>query len=367
MKRLFTPLLLLSTLLLGACSMTQKSETSSAAPPAPRRAAGSKVDTLPRKVVVATSMARFAGTLEERTSRGVEVVEAMAAEAARMGKGLDLCILPEYAICAGKSKFGKQQAVPLEGAVSDTLGGVARKHHTYLIVPMIMREGDGSGRASNAAVLFGRDGKVAGIYRKVHVVADLAVKDRAESLEGGLTPGSETPVFNCDFGKLGIQICWDNCYPDGWKKLADQGAEIVAWPTASPANIRAAYYAQQHSYYVASATPRDNAAIYNPTGMYSGQVISEGQGWGKVLVREIDLSYAILGWTAPLEDGASLSRKYGDRVGYQYSPREDEGLFWSNDPHMTIGQMVRDLGLLQFGDHLRKSLALENDIRAGRP
>ena len=88
---------------------------------------------------------------------------------------------------------------------------------------------------SNAAVLVDRQGAIAGIYRKVHPVAMLGHDD----LENGITPGCDFPVFDCDFGKLGIQICWDIVFDDGWQALADKGAEIVVWPTRSPATALA--------------------------------------------------------------------------------------------------------------------------------
>ncbi len=53
-------------------------------------------------------------------------------------------------------------------------------------------------------------------------------------MEGGTTPGKNLPVFDCDFGKLAIQICYDMEFDRGWQELARQGAELIAWPTQSP-------------------------------------------------------------------------------------------------------------------------------------
>jgi len=91
------------------------------------------------------------------------------------------------------------------------------------------------------------------IYRKMHPVA-LVGKD---DLEGGVTPGGATPVFACDFGKLGVQICWDIQFDDGWQALANAGAEIVAWPSASPAKALPAARAGRHRYFIVSSTWRD--------------------------------------------------------------------------------------------------------------
>jgi predicted amidohydrolase len=97
--------------------------------------------------------------------------------------------------------------------------------------------------------LFDRRGEVAGIYRKAHPVAYV----NSDVLEGGIKPGRDFPVFDCDFGKLGVQICWDIQFDDGWDALAKAGAEIVAWPTASPATASAAARAAQHRFYVVSS------------------------------------------------------------------------------------------------------------------
>src|SRR5262249_44790388 len=153
--------------------------------------------------------------------------------------------------------------------VRDTVGALARKHRAYIIAPLDLAEdGPGGATRSNAAVLFDRRGEIAGIYRKRHPVAYVGHDD----LDRGITPGRGGPVFARDFGRLGIQICWDIQYPDGWDALAAGGAEIVAWPTASPATVLPAAYAARHRSYVVSSTWRDNATAYEPTGMVAARV-----------------------------------------------------------------------------------------------
>src|SRR5262249_29509810 len=146
-----------------------------------------------------------------------------------------------------------ERAIPLDGPVRETFATLASKHKAYIIAPMDLAEsGPGGMTYSNAAVLFDRKGEVAGIYRKVHPVAVLGT----DALEAGVTPGREYPVSDCDFGKLGIQICWDVQFEDGWAALAEKGAEIVAWPTASPSTAHPASRAALHRYFVISSTPR---------------------------------------------------------------------------------------------------------------
>lgn len=309
-----------------------------AAPPAAK--IGPKAERPPRKVVVGTAIFGPYGDypgLPARLKQLEALIDEMAERAARQspGRGLDLALLPENAVNPTKGT-ARERALPLKGQVQEALGGLARKHKTYLLAPFdLLEDGPEGSFASNAAVLFDRKGNVAGIYRKAHPVAYV----NSDSLENGITPGKEFPVFECDFGRLGVQICWDIQFGDGWEGLARAGAEIVAWPSASPATVLPSTRAATHRYYVVSSTWRDNATIFEPTGMVAAQVLPPG----RVLVHEIDLSYAIMGWSGFLRDGQALRDRYGDKVGYHYSNREDMGLFWSNDPTTSIATMIRGL------------------------
>lgn len=62
-------------------------------------------------------------------------------------------------------------------------------------------------------------------------------------------------------------------------------------------------------------------------------------------VHEIDLSYMILPWSATLRNGDAFREAFGERVGFRYSESEDRGIFWSNDPKATIGELAGSLGL----------------------
>jgi predicted amidohydrolase len=317
----------------------------------------------PRKVVIGTAIygpyGKYPG-LEPRLKELSGIVDEMADKASRANPrhGLDLAILPETVVTSTAGK-AHERAVPLKGKVQETFSTLARKYRSYILLPLdLAEEGPGGTFDSNAAVLFDRRGEVAGIYRKAHPVAVVGTSE----LETGITPGREYPVFDCDFGKLGVQICWDIQFAEGWDALARAGAEIVAWPTASPATELPAARAATHRYYVVSSTWRDNATIYEPTGMTAAQIVPPQ----RVLVHELDLSYAILGWSSFLHNGEALKDKFGDKVGYHYSTREDMGLFWSNDPSTTIGTMVRSIGGELLDDQVGRNRRLYETPRQAR-
>jgi predicted amidohydrolase len=313
---------------------------------------------LPRKVLIGTVICGdevYSTPLEERLRKMNEIVDAIAAEAQahHAGKRLDLVVLPEALIARTGDNMAKRSVRLAE--VQDAVGACARGHGCYLVAPMNLQETD---RCSNAAVLFDRTGKVVGMYRKVHPVADQG----SDVIESGTTPGSDFPVFDCDFGRLGIQICFDLLYEDGWRALAKQGAEIIALPTASPDTVHPSVHALEEHVYIVSAAGRYHAAVYSPLGLIEAGITEPG-----VLVHEIDLSYKILHWEAVLEEGAALTRKYGDRVGYHYHHDQDVGIFWSNDPATPIGKMVADLGLVDSDANAERVRLLDDRARGGPP
>jgi predicted amidohydrolase len=359
MKR---PLVSAVALLAGLAGSAIAQTDSPDAPPVRSRA-----DQPPRKVVVGTAIYGPYGnkTLDDRLQDLAGIIDEMGAQARRIDPqgGLDLAVLPEEVVTSTRGR-ALDRALPIEGRIQETFGALARKQSAYIIAPMTLAETGPEGPlATNAAVLFDRQGNVAGIYRKVHPVTVVGNPGGPESLENGMTPGRDFPVFDCDFGRLGIQICWDIQFEEGWRALARQGAELIAWPSASPATILPASRAAALRTYIVSATWREDATIFEPTGMVAAQI----EGSGGVLVHQIDLSYAVLGWSSVLDNGKALERKFGDKVGYHYSEREDVGIFWSNDPATSIGAMYRALGLEEVDFQIQRNRALLGPARDKLP
>ena len=328
---------------LAAAGAAQAASTS------PRTSTRDTSHTPPRKAIVGTAIQNLWGAypgIAQRLDLLTSLVDRMAEQArGNYGRGLDLAVLTETAVSGEAGKDALACAVPLAGSFEEAFSRAARAHHCYIVAPTYLLEEDGK-RCSNAAILFDRNGAVAGIYRKVHLV----VGPDGESTESGSTLGRETPVFQCDFGRLGIQICYDIEFDHGWDDLARQDCELVAWPTQSPQTATPAWRAMANQYYIVSSTWRHNASVFEPSGRIAAQIRPPET----VLVHQIDLSYAILPWTAKLANGRALRQQFGDRVGFHYYEDEDRGIFWSNDPAMTIHQMVRAAGLEEQREQLAR-------------
>lgn len=117
-------------------------------------------------------------------------------------------------------------AEPIPGPSTDFYGTLARECGIVLVTSLFERRA--AGLYHNTAVVFERDGSIAGKYRKMHIPDDPAYYEKFYFTPGdlGFHP-IETSV-----GKLGVQVCWDQWYPEGARLMALQGAELLIYPTA---------------------------------------------------------------------------------------------------------------------------------------
>ncbi len=118
-------------------------------------------------------------------------------------------------------------AEKVDGKTIRLLKGVAKKTGTVIIAPFFEKGIDGI--YYNSAVVIDEKGQLVGTYRKVHV-PQLPMYEESFYFSAG---DLGFPVFDTSYGKIGIQICWDNFYPEGIRSLALKGAQIVFAPTAA--------------------------------------------------------------------------------------------------------------------------------------
>lgn len=114
-------------------------------------------------------------------------------------------------------------AEPVNGPTITALREAAKQAGVYVVDPIALYHDDLPGVPFNSAVLIDREGNVAGVYDKQHLWALERFYFRG---------GNGTPVFQTDFGTIGIMICYDMGYPEVARMLALQGAQIVLCPSA---------------------------------------------------------------------------------------------------------------------------------------
>jgi len=146
----------------------------------------------------------------------------------------------------------------IPGPVTSKVADFASKHTCYIICPIVTKK---EGKYYNSAILLDRQGSIAGVYHKVHPVD-------SEILNGeGIIPGPvRPPVFETDFGIIGMQICFDANWFESWAHLKQDGAEIVFFPSQFPGGRILNFHAWKNNYYVVSSTGED-ARIIDITGI----------------------------------------------------------------------------------------------------
>ncbi len=169
----------------------------------------------PRKVKIGTVYLRpRQSTPENNLKLWCEQID----EAGKLG--LDIVCLGETITRVGTSASLEDAAEPIPGPATECLGQAARKNKVWVVAGLTERVGD---VAYNTAVLFDRRGRIAGTYRKTHLPR--------EEWKQGVRPGREYPVFDTDFGRVAMQICYDWFFPEPTAIFALKGAEIVLAPT----------------------------------------------------------------------------------------------------------------------------------------
>ena len=117
-------------------------------------------------------------------------------------------------------------AEPIPGPSTEFYGAIAAKLGIVLVTSLFERRAPGL--YHNTAVVFEKDGTIAGTYRKMHIPDDPAYYEKFYFTPGDL---GFNPI-QTSVGKLGVQVCWDQWYPEGARLMALAGAELLIYPTA---------------------------------------------------------------------------------------------------------------------------------------
>lgn len=201
----------------------------------------------------------------------------LIAEAAR--QKADVVCLPEGVTVAGTPKQYADVAEPVPGPSTRLLGEAARKHRLYVAAGIYERDGRA---VYNTSVLLDREGNLAGKYRKVCLPR--------EEIDGGLTPGKDYPVFDTDFGRVGMMICWDVHFPEVARGLAARGAEVILMPIWGGNETLARARAIENQLYLVASGYDFRTAIYDK----AGQPLATADRDPAVIVTEVDLNERLL-------------------------------------------------------------------------
>ena len=164
---------------------------------------------------------------KNRTDNIIKSIEGIKA---CVQQGAELIVLQELHtslyFCQSEDTNQFDLAHPIPGADTSIFSKIAKEHKIVLVTSLFEKRAPGI--YHNTAVVFERDGSIAGKYRKMHIPDDPAYYEKFYFTPGDL---GFQPI-QTSVGKLGVLICWDQWYPEAARLMALKGAEILIYPTA---------------------------------------------------------------------------------------------------------------------------------------
>ncbi|MBP3823851.1 MAG: carbon-nitrogen hydrolase [Bacteroidaceae bacterium] len=163
-------------------------------------------------------------SVEDNRSRLAASIAEVAALGARLVVLQELHNTPYF--CQVESVDNFDLAEPIPGPSTSFFSACARENNVVLVTSLFERRAPGL--YHNTAVVFEHDGTIAGIYRKNHIPDDPAYYEKFYFTPGDL---GFRPI-QTSVGSMGVQVCWDQWYPEGARLMALAGADILIYPTA---------------------------------------------------------------------------------------------------------------------------------------
>jgi predicted amidohydrolase len=287
------------------------------------------------------------GESPERIGRPVRVVslsfqgkslEEISKVVDREGaKGVDLIALPE-------TWRGQKAPEALDGPTVTAMAGLAKKHRTYIVCPIDRKDGR---RRLNTAVLIDRNGKVAGTYDKVYPYWG------EYDLKPPVDPGRDAPVYQADFGRVGFAICFDANFPEVWKRLADQGAELVIWPSAYSAGTTLQAHALMNHFYIVTSTWKCDCLVYDITGRELLYETSKDINISRIT---LDLDRGIYHQNFNIDKRDKLLKEHPEEVSQEsWMDREQWFVLKAKRPGVSARKLARQYGLEELRDYIDRS------------
>jgi predicted amidohydrolase len=218
--------------------------------------------------------------------RNLDTALRLVNEAADLGA--KLVGLPENFAFMGRDEERIAGAETIDGPTVSALRDVARRRGIFVLAGSIAEKVDAPGKTANTSVLIGDSGELLAAYRKIHLF-DVAIPDGARYAESEtVVPGDRVVVAATTLGRIGLTVCYDLRFPELYRRLSQEGADLVCIPAAFTL-----YTGKDHWEVLVRARAIENLAyVLAPAqvGRHSANRLTYGNAmivdpWGVVLAR----------------------------------------------------------------------------------
>ncbi len=218
--------------------------------------------------------------------------------------GCDIAVLPEMFNCPYDNDFFCKFAESYPGETTNMLSDTAKKTGIYIIGGSIPEKDTADNSYYNSCFSFSRNGELLGIHKKIHLF-DINVKDKIQFFESNIfSAGKNITVFDTEFCKVGVAICYDMRFPELIRAMTLSGAKIIFVPAAfnmvtGPAHWHTTNKARalDNQVFFVSVSPARN--LNNKYVAYGhsmitdpwGQIVAEADEKESVILADISLDY----------------------------------------------------------------------------
>jgi len=248
----------------------------------------------------------------------------------------DVICLPESFYISNtkiEGRLSTEQRITKSEEVLKQFSDFSKKNKCYTICAVDTPAANGM--FYNSAIVIDRQGKRIGAYHKIHPTEG--------EIEDGTMPGPLfQPVIQTDFGKIGIQICFDVLWDDGWEMYRKQGAEIIFFPSAFPGGQMINSRAWKHKCVVVSSTRKGTSKICGITG----EELAKTGFWNPQLCwAPVNLEKAFLHLWPFVKHFPEIQKKYGRKVDIKIFHEEEWAVIESLSPDVFVNDILKEFNL----------------------
>jgi len=311
---------------------------------------------LPREICVASVDLKG---LWPETTRELRIKKILERMDEVTGMKPDLICLPELfdTSWVGEEipldKLAEDEKIP--GPVTSRIAAFAKKNNCYVVCPLFTKK---DGNYYNSSLLLDRKGSIAGVYHKTHPTETEIYPNQAFK-GGGTVPGAiDQPIIETDFGKLGMQICYDANWADGWDNLKRKGADIVLFSSQFPGGRMLNYYALKNEYYIVSSTGGDARVIDISGNDLDCTSEFVRYAWATINLDKVNVT------TWPTRDKLpDVFKKYGGRLRIKVWGNTDVITIESRDPALNVLNVLKEFEIPTYADLLKNETDVQNKHR----
>jgi len=247
---------------------------------------------------------------------------------------LDLIVLPEACDVPTGLSYPEQKLYIKERKTKllDFFAAKARENNCYIAFGSVHEVDKG---LRNSLIMLDRNGKVAGTYHKNFPTI--------YEMEGGIIPGDEAPIIQCDFGKVAMSICFDLNYDELRLKYVKQQPDIILFSSVYHGGLMQGLWAYSCQSFLVSAigVVQLPSEIVNPMG----EIVASSTNYFNYTVSTINLDYKLVHLDYNWQKLVKLKAKYGDAVTIHDPGKVGAVMITSEDKNVSAAQMVTEFDI----------------------